>query len=105
MQRQAVPLLCPDAPVVGTGIEKIVSRDSWEATKATRAGIVEKVDAKNIYVLGEDENGAFIDHYSLQKNLRTNQNTSFSQRPIVKAGDCVEVGQVIADGPNMDKVS
>ncbi len=103
MQRQAVPLLCPDAPVVGTGIEKIVSRDSWEATKATRAGIVEKVDAKNIYVLGEDENGAFIDHYSLQKNLRTNQNTSFSQRPIVKAGDCVEVGQVIADGPNMDQ--
>ncbi|WP_273211509.1 DNA-directed RNA polymerase subunit beta/beta' [Helicobacter rodentium] len=103
MQRQAVPLLKPDAPIVGTGIEKIVSRDSWEATKATRSGIVEKVDSKNIYVLGEDENGAFIDHYSLQKNLRTNQNTSFSQRPIVKAGDRVEVGQVIADGPNMDQ--
>ncbi|MDY5557235.1 DNA-directed RNA polymerase subunit beta/beta' [Helicobacter sp.] len=103
MQRQAVPLLKPDAPIVGTGIEKIVSRDSWEATKATRGGIVEKVDSKNIYVLGEDENGAFIDHYSLQKNLRTNQNTSFSQRPIVKAGDRVEVGQVIADGPNMDQ--
>ena len=77
MQRQAVPLLCPDAPVVGTGIEKIVSRDSWESVKATRGGVVEKVDAKNIYILGEDENGAFIDHYSLQKNLRTNQNTSF----------------------------
>lgn len=103
MQRQAVPLLKPDAPVVGTGIEKIVSRDSWEATKATRGGIVEKVDAKNIYVLGEDENGAFIDHYSLQKNLRTNQNTSFSQCPIVKAGEQVEAGQVIADGPNMDQ--
>ncbi|WDL75032.1 DNA-directed RNA polymerase subunit beta/beta' [Helicobacter winghamensis] len=103
MQRQAVPLLKPDAPVVGTGIEKIVSRDSWEATKATRGGIVEKVDAKNIYVLGEDENGAFIDHYSLQKNLRTNQNTSFSQCPIVKAGEQIEAGQVIADGPNMDQ--
>ena len=103
MQRQAVPLLCPDAPVVGTGIEKIVSRDSWESVKATRGGVVEKVDAKNIYILGEDENGAFIDHYSLQKNLRTNQNTSFSQKPIVKAGDVVQAGDVIADGPNMDK--
>ena len=103
MQRQAVPLLRPDAPVVGTGIEKIVSRDSWEAIKAARSGVVEKVDANNIYILGEDENGAFIDHYSLQKNLRTNQNTSFSQRPIVKAGEHVEIGQVIADGPNMDQ--
>lgn len=84
MQRQAVPLLCPDAPVVGTGIEKIVSRDSWESVKATRGGVVEKVDAKNIYILGEDENGAFIDHYSLQKNLRTNQNTSFSQNQLSK---------------------
>ena len=53
--------------------------------------------------MGEDENGAFIDHYSLQKNLRTNQNTSFSQKPIVKAGDVVQAGDVIADGPNMDK--
>ena len=103
MQRQAVPLLNPDAPVVGTGIEKIVARDSWEAIKANRGGIVEKVDAKNIYILGEDESGAFIDHYSLQKNLRTNQNTSFSQKPIVKEGQKIESGDVIADGPNMDK--
>ena len=103
MQRQAVPLLKPDAPMVGTGIEKIIARDSWEAIKATRAGVVEKIDARNIYVLGEDENGAFIDHYALLKNLRTNQNTCFSQRPIVSVGDKVETGQVIADGPSMDK--
>lgn len=102
MQRQAVPLLKPDAPVVGTGIEKIIARDAWEAVKVKRSGTVEKVDSKNIYILGEDENGAFIDHYALQKNLRTNQNTSFSQRPIVKVGDRVEVGQIIADGPSMD---
>lgn len=102
MQRQAVPLLKPDAPMVGTGIEKIIARDSWEAIKATRAGVVERIDSRNIYILGEDENGAFIDHYALQKNLRTNQNTCFSQRPIVKIGDKVEVGQVIADGPSMD---
>lgn len=103
MQRQAVPLLKPDAPMVGTGIEKIIARDSWEAIKATRAGVVEKIDARNIYILGEDESGAFIDHYALLKNLRTNQNTCFSQRPIVKVGDKVEVGQIIADGPSMDK--
>ncbi|MCI7484752.1 MAG: DNA-directed RNA polymerase subunit beta/beta' [Helicobacter sp.] len=102
MQRQAVPLLKPDAPLVGTGIEKIIARDAWEAIKAKRGGIVEKIDSKNIYILGEDENGAYIDHYSLCKNLRTNQNTSFYQKPIVKKGDSVECGQIIADGPSMD---
>ncbi|RAX57769.1 DNA-directed RNA polymerase subunit beta/beta' [Helicobacter monodelphidis] len=103
MQRQAVPILAPDAPIVGTGMEKTIARDSWEAIKAVRGGSVEKVDGKNIYILGEDENGAYIDHYSLQKNLRTNQNTCFSQLPIVRAGDTIEAGQVIADGPNMNK--
>jgi len=103
MQRQGVPLLIPDAPVVGTGVEKLIARDAWVSIKAKRAGIVEKVDAKNIYILGEDENGAFIDHYSLQKNMRTNQNTTFTQVPVVKKGDRVEAGQVIADGPNMDR--
>ena len=102
MQRQAVPLLNPDAPIVGTGIEQIIARDSWGATKATRGGVVEKVDSKNIYILGEDESGAYIDGYSLQKNFRTNQNTSFAQRPIVKQGDVVEAGQIIADGASMD---
>ena len=102
MQRQAVPLLWTDAPVVGTGIEKTVARDAWEAVKAKRGGVVEKVDNKNIYILGEDENGAFIDHYRLYKNMRTNQNTTYSQRPIVKMGQVVESGEVIADGPSMD---
>ena len=103
MQRQAVPLLKTEAPVVGTGMEAIVSRDAWEASKAKRSGVVEKVDGKNIYVMGEDESGVFIDHYALEKNMRTNQNTTFSQTPIVNIGQKVEKGQVIADGPNMDQ--
>jgi DNA-directed RNA polymerase beta subunit len=103
MQRQAVPLLKTEAPVVGTGMEAIVSRDAWEAVKAKRAGRVEKVDAKSIYVMGEDETGVFIDHYPLEKNMRTNQNTTFTQTPIVKLGDKIEAGQVIADGANMDQ--
>ena len=103
MQRQAVPLIWTDAPIVGTGMEKTLARDAWEAIKAKRGGVVEKVDSKNIYILGEDENGAFIDHYWLQKNMRTNQNTSFSQKPIVRQGQKVEAKEVIADGPSMDK--
>ena len=103
MQRQAVPLLKTEAPVVGTGMEAIVSRDAWEAVKAKRSGKVEKVDAKNIYIMGEDETGVFIDHYPLEKNMRTNQNTTFTQTPIVKLGDVIEAGQVIADGANMDQ--
>ncbi len=103
MQRQAVPLIKTDAPVVGTGMEAIVSRDAWECVKAKRAGTVEKVDGKNVYVMGEDESGVFIDHYPLEKNMRTNQNTTFTQTPIVKLGDKVEAKQVIADGANMDQ--
>ncbi|BCD67403.1 DNA-directed RNA polymerase subunit beta [Nitratiruptor sp. YY09-18] len=102
MQRQAVPLLRTEAPMVGTGMEKVVARDAWESIRAKRSGVVEKIDSENIYILGEDENGAYIDHYKLQKNLRTNQNTCFTQKPIVKKGDYVEAGQVITDGPNMD---
>ena len=102
MQRQGVPLLKNEAPMVGTGVEKIVARDSWAAIKAKRSGVVEKVDSKNIYILGEDDKGAYIDHYTMQKNVRTNQNTSYTQYPIVKKGQFVEAGQVIADGPNMD---
>ena len=102
MQRQGVPLLKNEAPMVGTGVEKIVARDSWAAIKAKRSGVVEKVDSKNIYILGEDDKGAYIDHYTMQKNVRTNQNTSYTQYPIVKNGQFVEAGQVIADGPNMD---
>ncbi len=102
MQRQGVPLLWSEAPMVGTGMEAIVARDAWESVKASRAGVVEKVDSQNIYIRGEDEDGAFIDHYPLQKNLRTNQNTSFNQKPIVKIGQKVEAGEIIADGPSMD---
>ncbi len=103
MQRQAVPLIWTQAPYVGTGMESTIARDAWEAIKAKRGGVVEKVDSRNIYILGEDENGAFIDHYWLHKNMRTNQNTSFTQMPVVKKGDAVEKGQVIADGPSMDQ--
>ena len=103
MQRQAVPLLKTEAPVVGTGMEKITGRDAWENIKAKRAGVVEKVDAKNIYIMGEDDEGVFIDQYTMQKNMRTNQNTTFSQAPIVQKGDKIAKGQVIADGPNMDQ--
>ncbi|MDD3816548.1 MAG: DNA-directed RNA polymerase subunit beta [Thiovulaceae bacterium] len=103
MQRQAVPLLKATAPIVGTGVEKLVARDSWECVKAKRAGVVEKVDARHIYVMGEEDGEIYIDYYPLQKNLRTNQNTSFTQKPIVNVGDKVAKGQVIADGPNMDQ--
>ncbi|MEY3001782.1 MAG: DNA-directed polymerase, beta subunit, partial [Pseudomonadota bacterium] len=103
MQRQAVPLLKTEAPIVGTGMEAIVSRDAWECIKARRSGVVEKIDSKNIYIMGEDENGVFIDHYPIEKNMRTNQNTTFTQTPIVKLGDKIEVNQVIADGANMDQ--
>lgn len=103
MQRQAVPLLSAEAPMVGTGMEAIMSRDAWEAVKARREGVVEKVDAKNIYVMGEDNGEMFIDHYPLEKNMRTNQNTTFTQTPIVKLGEKVNKGQVIADGSNMDQ--
>ena len=102
MQRQAVPLLRPQAPMVGTGLEKTVARDAWEAIKADRGGVVEKSDGKSVYIRGEDHNGPFIDQYTVAKNVRTNNNTSFGQRTIVKEGDIIEKGQVIADGPSMD---
>ncbi|WP_086226551.1 DNA-directed RNA polymerase subunit beta [Campylobacter devanensis] len=103
MQRQAVPLLKSTAPIVGTGMEAIVARDAWEAIKARRGGVIEKVDNKNIFILGEDENGPYIDQYTMEKNMRTNQNTTFSQHPIVKKGQKVEAGQIIADGSSMDQ--
>ena len=103
MQRQAVPLLRAYSPMVGTGVEKLVARDAWECIKAERPGKIEKVDGKHIYVMGEEDGEIYIDYYPLQKNLRTNQNTSFTQKPIVNIGDIVTKGQVIADGPNMDQ--
>jgi DNA-directed RNA polymerase beta subunit len=102
MQRQAVPLIWNEAPMVGTGMEAIAARDAWESIKAKRAGRVEKVDANNIYIIGEDESGVFIDHYSLEKNIRTNQNTAFHQIPVVKEGQEIKKNQIIADGSSMD---
>ncbi|NPA28084.1 MAG: DNA-directed RNA polymerase subunit beta, partial [Epsilonproteobacteria bacterium] len=102
MQRQAVPLIWTEAPMVGTGMEKIVARDAWESVKAKRAGRVERVDSQNIYIIGEDESGVFIDHYPLEKNIRTNQNTVFHQVPIVEVGEEVKEGQIIADGSSID---
>jgi DNA-directed RNA polymerase beta subunit len=103
MQRQGVPLLTAEAPFVGTGMEKYVARDAWQIVKAKRGGVIQKVDSKNIYILGEDENGPYIDHYKLDKFMRTNQNTAFDQKPIVKLGEKIEAGDVIADGSNMDQ--
>lgn len=102
MQRQAVPLIQNTAPIVGTGMEAVVARDAWQSIKANRGGVVEKVDNKNIFVLGENENGPYIDQYNMEKNLRTNQNTTFGQRPVVRKGDSIKAGQIIADGPSMD---
>jgi len=103
MQRQATPLIWTEAPMVGTGMEAVTGRDAWESIKAKRAGRVEKVDANNIYIIGEDTNGVFIDHYRLEKNIRTNQNTAFHQVPIVSVGQEVKQGEVIADGPSIDQ--
>ena len=103
MQRQAVPLLRVNSPMVGTGVEKLVARDSWECIKAKRGGKIEKVDGKHIYVMGDEDGEIYIDYYPLTKNLRTNQNTSFTQKPIVQVGEIVTKGQIIADGPNMDQ--
>src|SRR5688572_8493436 len=103
MQRQAVPLLQADAPLVGTGMEETVARDSGAAIGARRSGIVDQVDATRIVVratgdLKAGESG--VDIYTLMKFQRSNQNTCINQRPLVKVGDTVEAGEIIADGPS-----
>ncbi|EPX55837.1 DNA-directed RNA polymerase beta subunit [Cystobacter fuscus DSM 2262] len=104
MQRQAVPLLRTAAPLVGTGIEAIVARDSGVTCVARRDGIVESVDAGRIVVKADSAAGAFdisseVDIYNLLKYQRSNQNTCLNQKPIVRKGDKVKKGDVIADGP------
>ena len=106
MQRQAVPLLKADAPLVGTGMEAIVARDSGVTVVAKRDGVVEDVDATRI-VIRADENGQKetdpgVDIYTLIKHKRSNQNTCVNQRPIVQVGEKVWKGEVIADGPATD---
>ncbi|MDT8423965.1 MAG: DNA-directed RNA polymerase subunit beta [Desulfuromonadales bacterium] len=104
MQRQAVPLLRADAPLVGTGMERIVAHDSGAAVVARHSGIVEKVDASRIVVKidekEDDETGTGVDIYNLTKFIRSNQNTCLNQKPIVKVGDQVKRGEMIADGPS-----
>ncbi len=105
MQRQAVPLLQAEAPLVGTGMEETVARDSGAAIAARRSGIVDQVDAARIVVraTGELKPGeSGVDIYTLMKFQRSNQNTCINQRPLVKKGQAVEAGQTIADGPSTD---
>ncbi len=103
MQRQAVPLLTSSSPIIGTGMENVVARDSGVTLVARRPGVVEDVDSTRIVIRASepatDGDGSPVDIYKLTKFQRTNQNTCFNQRPIVGRGDRVEKGQIIADGP------
>jgi len=105
MQRQAVPLVRAEAPFVGTGMEETVARDSGAAIAARRTGVVDQVDAARIVVRATDDVEAGksgVDIYTLMKFQRSNQNTCINQRPLVKKGDLVVAGDVIADGPSTD---
>ena len=106
MQRQAVPVIRTEAPLVGTGFERIVARDSGVTTIARRSGQVESLDASRIVIKCDDAGediGSDVDIYNLTKFTRSNQNTCMNQRPVVKPGDRVEEGDVIADGPATDR--
>jgi DNA-directed RNA polymerase subunit beta len=105
MQRQSVPLLRAEAPLVGTGMEKVVAADSGATVIAKRDGIIDQVDANRIVIksdeLGDDASGG-VDIYRLTKFQKSNQNTAINQRPIVKVGERVKAGDIIADGPSTD---
>ena len=106
MMRQAVPLIRSEAPLVGTGMEDPVARDSGATVVARRTGIIDQVDATRIVVRATDEDTAHtdtgVDIYNLQKFQRSNQNTYLHQRPLVKVGDRVQAGDCIGDGPSTD---
>jgi DNA-directed RNA polymerase subunit beta len=105
MQRQAVPLLQAEAPIVGTGIEEVVARDSGAAIMARRGGVIDQVDAARIVVRATEDlelGDAGVDIYRMRKFQRSNQNTCINQRPLVQVGQRVEKGEVIADGPSTD---
>ena len=105
MQRQAVPLVRTNAPLVGTGMESIVARDSGAAFAARRTGVVDQVDAKRIVIRATEETDpskSGVDIYTLAKFQRSNQNTCINQRPLVRVGDQVKQGDIIADGPSTD---
>ena len=108
MQRQAVPLLNPEAPFVGTGMEHVDARDSGAAVVAKYEGIVEHVEARSIHVRriemvdGKEVKGD-LTKYKLQKFIRSNQGTSYNQRPLVKVGERVKPRDILADGPSMER--
>ncbi|HEX2055560.1 MAG TPA: DNA-directed RNA polymerase subunit beta, partial [Nitrospiraceae bacterium] len=108
MQRQAVPLIKSEAPLVGTGMEAVVARDSGYVVQSRRAGVVESVDATRIVVRadsgkeGRKRNDSGLDVYDLIKFQRSNQNTCITQTPVVRIGEPVKKGQVLADGPAID---
>jgi DNA-directed RNA polymerase subunit beta len=100
-----VPLIQPESPLVGTGMEEVVARDSGVAVVARRAGIVDQIDATRVVIRATEEVGASesgVDIYNLLKFQRSNQNTCITQRPLVKVGDEVLAGDIIADGPSTD---
>ncbi len=103
MMRQAVPLMKPEAPLVGTGIESDVALDSGVTIVARRDGIVDKIDGKRIVIKASEEKDfskSGVDIYNLQKFKRSNQNTCINQKPLVRVGDKVKTGDIIADGPS-----
>ncbi|ESU31445.1 DNA-directed RNA polymerase subunit beta [Bacillus sp. 17376] len=108
MQRQAVPLLQPEAPIVGTGMEHVNAKDSGAAVICKHEGIVEHVEARQVWVRrvteidGQEVRGD-LDKYRLLKFIRSNQGTCYNQRPIVSLGDRVVKGEILADGPSMEK--
>ncbi len=105
MQRQAVPLIQTDAPLVGTGMEGVVARDSGAVVVARRAGEVEQIDGTRIVIRATEETDATkpgVDIYRLSKFQRSNQNTCINQRPLVRVGDRIAAGDIIADGPSTD---
>jgi DNA-directed RNA polymerase subunit beta len=104
MQRQAVPLITAEAPFVGTGMEEVVARDSGAAIAARRAGVVDQVDATRIVIRADeiDASQSGVDIYNLRKFQRSNQNTCINQRPLVRVGDHVPQGGIVADGPSTD---
>ena len=105
MQRQAVPLIFSEAPLVGTGMERVVAQGSSSAVSAKHAGIVDQVDANRIVVRASersDSSALGLDIYNLRKFQRSNQNTCINQRPLVKRGESIAQGDIIADGPSTE---